>query len=293
MTRRADSIRPDLNVKALTRICDYPKLPSSLVDLLATYLYKSASAPSASASIKESCKSLLNTLRERHPNQVDEAYQAIAPSLPADILMVRSDSQTAFIEVYSADISSRLRGIAAIFELIDRDVADDERIANIDAAKHALKARLVDSEIPVIQAIQQKPTALFQLVSPQEYLEAVSTQFYASKPDKAVIQAHLTFIRSPFLVMYPDCKEVFTKIIFPCLLSSSNRQAFGMTEWMVVTGPSWETVSILSDMVGRIPGSWDVSSAALNEKELVGWNGVCGEYIARSLLSIADRMTVL
>ncbi|KAK4685034.1 U3 small nucleolar RNA-associated protein 10, partial [Tremellales sp. Uapishka_1] len=265
----------------LTTVLDYPFLPASLVKLAAAKLLSTGTSQSASESTQAVCKTLLIALKERHPNLVDSAFLEI-PIGPAieDLLGPKSTADQAIVNVYSADVTTRVAGINAMYELIDT-----EGWEGIDskAIEEALSARLSDTEVPVIQALLSKPNILISLWTQKDgFIELIAPAFNAAQPDRPLLTMLLEFVAKYLLRIQPQHSLLaFQKLFFPCLLGSEKRQAFGEAEWEVISTYGKESMEILQRIAMARKGPND-------GEESGGYNLAVAKALSESIVASDD-----
>lgn len=200
-----------------------PSLTKPLVVAMTNHLLSVGSSSGTSEDARESCKSLLASLRERHPATVDATFLAASSSTPnaASLLAYRSTKNGSLTDVYSADVSARIQGVKEVLRtLADAEASDGDR----QAASSAILSRLGDEEIQVIEAVYSNPESLAALPV-EEYINAVEPSFVKDHFRTKVVAAHVAFLRDHLLPRHPEiATAVFQRLVFPVGLMTKTRQ---------------------------------------------------------------------
>ncbi|WRT69783.1 uncharacterized protein IL334_006774 [Kwoniella shivajii] len=243
---------PELHVKNIRTIIEYRDLPKSLAGLAASILLRLGSSGASSEDAKDVCKSLLANLRERHPSIVDSVYVEASATAQIDHQLVQKPAdESAFLNIYSADVSSRVQGVKEVMELYQSGIDNDSAVS-------ALVARLGDLDELVIQAIYQDPEQLLEITFVDKYIAGVKPTFWSTSPKPTIIGHHLRYISSTLLTekvlsKYPNTgRQVFQELVFPCLLSTQKRQPIAKTEALLLLGGGFKSVPMLSKIVPEI-----------------------------------------
>ncbi|WVQ95966.1 hypothetical protein IAU59_003065 [Kwoniella sp. CBS 9459] len=243
---------PDLHFKVLSALLEHRDLSTSNAALSASGLLRLGSSDASDDDVKASCKSLLVNLRERHPSIVDAVFVEASGTLTLDAQLVQKPAdEVAFLNVYAADVSSRIQGVKEVMELYQSGNDDDSAIS-------ALVARLGDTDEPVIQAIYEDPESLLEITSVDKYIAGVKPAFWSISPKPAIIGHHLDYISNTLLTdkvisKYPNAgRQVFQELLFPCLLSTEKRQPLTNTEALKILGGGMQNVEYLSKIVPEI-----------------------------------------
>ncbi|WVQ84520.1 hypothetical protein IAT38_006674 [Cryptococcus sp. DSM 104549] len=246
--------QPELHAKSLATVLEHRALPTSTAQLAATALLQLGSAPNTSSEAKAACKALLANLRERHPTTVDSAFLS-ASALPEttldSALIHKPASELAFVDVYSADVSSRVEGVREVLRLAKEGEEGESAVA-------ALVARLADEDLPVIEALYSEPEELLQVLSVDKYISGVKPLFWSASPSSNLVGLHLNFISSYLLSpastkAHPEVgQKVFREVLFPCFLSTEKRQPFTKAEAVKLLGGGFKGVEMLKGIVPEI-----------------------------------------
>jgi U3 small nucleolar RNA-associated protein 10 len=214
---------------ALTTLVD-ANLPPSIVTLLADKLLSTPAEGHATA------RALLSTLRQRHPSLVDSAVVASE----ADPALVQwTSEESAFVDVHSADVSSRVSGVKEMYAVAEaagltaenaKELLEDDKVRS---AQLAVLSRLRDTEEPVLAALYAKPALLAALLTGTDYVEAVTAAFTAAKPNPTILSLHLGFIAK-----HIADATVGPRLILPNLLATEERRAFGAEQWALASKAS-------------------------------------------------------
>ncbi|WVN90881.1 uncharacterized protein L203_106124 [Cryptococcus depauperatus CBS 7841] len=214
--------RPDLHARSLASILEHKTVPDCLVEFASTRLLQSSSK-TIDDDIKLICRSLLANIRERHPVIVDSAFLQVSSSLKIDkalfshALVQKSSNEVAFLDVYSADVSSRINGIRAVLEMAKNN-------KEVESAITALETRLGDTEESIIQVLYADPTSLLSVLPDQNYVAGVKPAFWAHKPSPKIIGLHLDFISQHLAFLSNIKKQLYESLLFPIFLSTERRQ---------------------------------------------------------------------
>jgi hypothetical protein len=179
----------------------------------------------------------LFTLRERHPSIVDTVYLETSSKvdIPSD-LVIKPRSGGAFVEIYSADIASRIEGIKDLFANLLKSKHGDMGEYDRWAAKEAISARLGEQEPAIVEAIYDNAEIVTMILDKEEFITAVRPAFVADKPDQAVLNKHLTYIFDTILGGKPEMAgKVFEELLFPVLLPTEGRRTLGQAEWTIIS----------------------------------------------------------
>lgn len=236
------------------------------------------------AEAHSAARDLLSTLRQRHPALIDTAV--VGASAPIDPALVEwSSAESAFVDVHSADIASRVSGVNEMYAVAEEAglnqgnavnlLANDERLRS---AQNAVLARLRDADEPVLTALYAQPDLLLALLTGADYVEAVSSAFIAAKPQRIALGLHLSFIGKSYLNAHPDSeRNVFGKLLIPNLLATEERRAFGPEQWPAVT--------VACKLLARV--KCDAPLDATKE-QLVQWNQDIVKSLAGAIASAGD-----
>ena len=222
--------RLELHAQAVSKIADLP----SLSDHIVTVITESALASSDPFAIQ-----ILSRLREIHPALVDK----IAVSHPnANKLHSGSTSNT--LDIHSADVSARIRGIQHALENGTADGQDQEE------ARTMLLTRLRDDEEEVIKAIYSRPQALSEMLAGKSdaYVNAVEPAMRGHRRNPEIMALHLQYACTSFAQTEEQQSAVFRRLLWPCLLDLSSLPSLGARGWKVVhdsPAKTWATFGSL------------------------------------------------
>ncbi|WVF68418.1 hypothetical protein IAT40_003183 [Kwoniella sp. CBS 6097] len=244
--------QPDVHFKVLSNLLEHRDLSTSNAALAASALLQLGSSDTSDDDVKASCKSLLVNLRERHPLIVDAVFVEASGTITLDAQLVQKPAdEIAFLNVYAADVSSRIQGVKEVMELYQSGNDDDSAVS-------ALVARLGDMDEPVIQAIYEDPESLLEITFVDNYIAGVKPAFWSVSPKPAIIGHHLDYISNTLLTekvisKYPNVgRQVFQELLFPCLLSTEKRQPLTNAEALKVLGGGMQNVQYLSRIIPEI-----------------------------------------
>ncbi|KAK8849743.1 hypothetical protein IAR55_005078 [Kwoniella newhampshirensis] len=239
--------KPELHHKNLTAVVEHNYLPNSIAQIAAQKFLQLGSATTSSDEVKTACKTILANLRERHPSVVDSAFVEASSKATIDHALVQKPvNEVAFLNVYAADVSSRVQGVGEVFDLADSGVDPESAIT-------AIVARLGDVDEVVIQALYQRPQQIFTLLGVDRYIAGVKPTFWSVSPKPTIIGRHLDFISNHLLANHPDAgKKVFRELLFPCLLSTEKRQPLTKVEALQLLTGGLKKVDMLSKIVPEI-----------------------------------------
>lgn len=230
------SLLQDINAsqETLTALVDFTALPASIVKLASEKLLD---APTEARDI---ARSLLSTLRQRHPNVVDKAVLHVSETSTVDPALIQwSSAETAFVDVHSADVASRVSGVREMYTVAEAAGLDNMNAADLLAsdetllsAQTAVVARLRDTDEAVLTAIYAEPEMLLALLTGIDYIAAVASTFTAAQPDSTALGLHLAFIGTHYIPTHPDTdRQVFDRLLVPNLLATEDRRALGQEQW--------------------------------------------------------------
>ncbi|TYJ57970.1 U3 small nucleolar RNA-associated protein 10 [Cryptococcus floricola] len=221
--------KPDLHVKTLAAVLEHKALPDSLAELASNELLQLGSN-TIDDSVKATCKSLLSNLRQRHPTIVDSAFLSASSSLaissqPIDHDLVQKPSdEVAFLDVYAADVSNRIEGVKAVFEMAKKG-------EDVESIISAFEARLSDGEEEVIKTLYEDAEGLLSIMPIERYIAGVKVAFWAAQPNPKLIGLHLDFVSKHLIRAHPESgKIVYESLLFPVFLSTESRQPLTKTE---------------------------------------------------------------
>ncbi|KAJ3856701.1 armadillo-type protein [Lentinula lateritia] len=228
-----------------------------------------------SSFISASVRSLLSVLHQRYPEilkyarnnlqgadhieeidltKIDELVSSL--SLGSVTSKSPSKLRDALLASSNADTSVRLSGVRSLLDLLQTADAD----VDLKSISEALLARVVDSDIEVIEALYDHSNggrSFFDVVistkdNATQYLELVCSVLFpapphpgspasdATKPPKRpVVRAHLAFIVNNLASANPDwdinwSNDVFHRLIFPYLLYSKPRGKTADAVWDIL-----------------------------------------------------------
>lgn len=239
--------RPDLHSKTLAAVLEHSQLPNAVAQIAAKELLQLGSTTLSSDEVKTACKTLLANLRERHPDVVDSAFVEASSRATIDHALVQKPvDEVAFLNIYAADVSSRVQGVRDVFDLANSG-ADQE------SAITAIVARLGDVDEVVIEALYQNSQQISALLSVDRYIAGVKPTFWSVSPKPAIIGHHLDHISNHLLIDHPDAgKKVFRDLLFPCLLSTEKRQPLTKVEALKLLSGGLKNVDMLTGIVPEI-----------------------------------------
>ncbi|KAJ3806976.1 armadillo-type protein [Lentinula aff. lateritia] len=228
-----------------------------------------------SSFISASVRSLLSVLHQRYPEILKYArnnlqgadhiekidltkIDELVSSLYLGSVTSKSPSKLrdALLASSNADTSVRLSGVRSLLDLLQTADAD----VDLKSISEALLARVVDSDIEVIEALYDHSNggrSFFDVVistkdNATQYLELVCSVLFpapphpgspasdATKPPKRpVVRAHLAFIVNNLASANPDwdinwSNDVFHRLIFPYLLYSKPRGKTADAVWDIL-----------------------------------------------------------
>ncbi|WWD20373.1 hypothetical protein CI109_104849 [Kwoniella shandongensis] len=239
--------RPDLHNKSLAAVLEHGQVPNSVAQLAAKELLQLGSAATSSDEVKTACKTLLANLRERHPSVVDSAFVEASSRAPIDHALVQKPvDEVAFLNIYAADVSSRVQGVREVFDLANSGTDQESAVT-------AIIARLGDDDEVVIEALYQNSQQLSTLLSVEKYIAGVKPTFWSVSPKPAIIGHHLDYISNHLLVDRPKAgKKIFRELLFPVLLSTEKRQPLTKVEALKLLSGGLKNVDILGGIVPEI-----------------------------------------
>jgi hypothetical protein len=237
-------------------------MADDLVDLFATKLTQT-SGQNEDAEEEKAARRILGIMRERYPNQVENAAplskqqrkQRKGKSVAAADTLRRADKDdvtededvSPFVQVYSADVSARIRGLERLLSDTILSTADKESVGS------ALLARAADQDVRVLEALYSAPDKLFAIVAPGDLLQAVSPVLYDSTTSKEVVLAHLQFIATWAALGYdtqPLLEEVFKQAYFPLLLWTKSRRHTTRGVWKAILDGTVSRFDVLNGVAG-------------------------------------------
>jgi hypothetical protein len=245
-------IDPATYMNAIESVIGQLEMPSRLVDLIACGL--------KNADDDKAARRILAVMRERYPAQVELATASTTSSkgqrskkpkvASVDVSMEIEDDEAtpALVQVYSADASTRARGIERLVKQSGELSADDAA-----STTAALLARAADEDAEVLSALYNSPTELFAHVTPMALLEAISPVLYDTTTPKDTISRHLKFIRSWATLGYADpalLDAVFQKAYFPLLMWTKGRRETARLAWKVISTGHMDRVDVMNGMPG-------------------------------------------
>lgn len=222
------------SLETLTKLVDYPALPESVVKVAAEKLLNTPSGSHKDA------RDLLSTLRQRYPSLIDGAVLEASATSDVDPALTQwSSAETAFLDVHSADVASRVSGVREMYAVADAAglnrknaaelIASDDKLRS---AQNAIVARLRDTDLEVLSSVYAEPELLLCLLNGVDYIDAVLSTFNSVKPQPKVLGQHIAFLANTYLPAHPEAEgRVFEKLLIPNLLASEDRRAFGPEQW--------------------------------------------------------------
>jgi U3 small nucleolar RNA-associated protein 10 len=233
--------RPDVNAKHLRSVLDHPSLPAPIVKAAALKLI----SPNQDR-FSGSTQPLLAALRERHPVNVDSVILESGAQVNIDAtLSGKVATGQAFADVYSADVATRISSIKRVFETF----GDDGNAADQASAKEAIRARLSDEDLPVVEAIYSHSDRLGEMYEVREIVQAVRPCFTATTPPAGVFAAHIRYL-SVHAAGQEDM--VFKQLLFPCLLAADARTPLGAETWAMLAEGALAAVSVIGKIARAV-----------------------------------------
>ncbi|WWC65921.1 uncharacterized protein I303_108543 [Kwoniella dejecticola CBS 10117] len=243
---------PELHFKAIRAVLEYRELPRSIAKLAAASLLQLGSDEQTSEETKDIVKSLLVNLRERHPTIVDSVYVEASATAQIDHQLVQKPAdESAYLNIYAADVSSRVQGIKEVMQL-HRSGSKDE------SAVTALVARLGDADEAVIEAIYEDPEQLLEITFVDKYISGVKPSFWSSAPKPAIIGHHLNYISNTLLTdkvrgKYPNTgRQIFQELLFPILLAVEKKSPLSSADADRILGGDFGNIELLSSITPDI-----------------------------------------
>ncbi|WVR07984.1 hypothetical protein IAU60_005027 [Kwoniella sp. DSM 27419] len=243
---------PDDHSRTLSLLLEHRALPVSTATLAASTLLQLGSSPEITDDDKTACKRLLVNLRERHPTLVDTVLVQASGSTTIDHQLVQKPAdEVAFLNVYAADVSSRVQGVREVPELCQSGEKDE-------SAASALVARLGDMDEAVIQAIYVDPEQLLEITFVDRYIAGVKPAFWSQSSKPAILGRHLEYVSNTLLTdkvlsKYPNAgRQVFQELLFPCILSTEKRQALTNAEVAKLLDGGMQNIDILKNAASEI-----------------------------------------
>jgi hypothetical protein len=245
-------IDPATYMTAIESVIGQLEMSSRLVDLIACGL--------KNADDDKAARRILAVMRERYPAQVELATASTTSSkgqrskkpkvASVDVSMEIEDDEAtpALVQVYSADASTRARGIERLVKQSGELSADDAA-----STTAALLARAADEDAEVLSALYNSPTELFAHVTPMALLEAISPVLYDTTTPKDTISRHLKFVRSWATLGYTDpalLDAVFQKAYFPLLMWTKGRRETARLAWKIISTGHMDRVDVMNGMPG-------------------------------------------
>ncbi|TXT12979.1 hypothetical protein VHUM_01380 [Vanrija humicola] len=232
-----------LSQETLTKLVDYPTLATPVVELAVAKLLE------APAEVHSIARPLLSTLRQRHPNLTDAAVLEASANAPVDPALVQwTSAESAFIDVHSADVASRVSGVKEMYAVAQAaglnssnatELLGDSADETLRSAQTAILARIRDTDVAVLTAVYAEPDLLLALLDGVDYVDAITPAFIASKPVREALGLHLGFLAASYIPAHLDAKnKVFEKLLIPNLLATEERRAFGPEQWSAVVKAS-------------------------------------------------------
>lgn len=190
-------------------------------------------------------RTLLSALRERHPAIVDAVIVDTGAQVHLDAALAGkiATGQT-FADVYSADIATRVSSIKRILGTYNGDDAAEKA-----SAKEAVKARLADEDLPVVEAIYEQAERVQEMLSVKEVIQAVRSAFVTATPVKDVFLAHLRYLAAR---ASGEEDMLFKRLIFPCILNTDKRTALGADAWSVLAKGNLEGGSVIAKVAEAV-----------------------------------------
>lgn len=271
-----------LSQETLTKLVDYPTLATPVVELVVAKLLETP------AEVHSIARPLLSTLRQRHPNLTDAAVIEASASTPVDPTLVQwTSAESAFIDVHSADVASRVSGVKEMYAVAEAAGLNASNAAELlgasadetlRSAQTAILARIRDTDVAVLTALYAEPDLLLALLNGVDYIETITPAFVAAKPVREALGLHLGFLATSYIPTHSDTKnKVFEKLLIPNLLATEERRAFGPEQWTSVI-----KASRLLDRVQSIV------AIKASKDELVKFNQDLIKSLTRAIASSGD-----
>ncbi|EAL19068.1 hypothetical protein CNBH1700 [Cryptococcus deneoformans B-3501A] len=273
--------KPDLHAKALATVLEHESLPTSVTELASTNLLQLGSSTD-SQEVKAACKSLLTNLRERHPSIVDTAFLQASASLEIDThpvdhgLVQKPSGEVAFLDVYAADISSRVTGVKSVIDMAKKG-------EEIESSITALEARLSDVDENVVNALYEEPKSLLEILPVEKYIAGVKPVFWAVSPISHIIGLHLDFISQHLLVSHPEAgKQIYESLLFPIFLSTEKRQPLTKSQALKLLNGGFKKLDKLSTIGPEIGKAREEGMKGAQKGNLVIAKALAGATLSSS-----------
>nr|XP_019009268.1 uncharacterized protein I206_05916 [Kwoniella pini CBS 10737]OCF48049.1 hypothetical protein I206_05916 [Kwoniella pini CBS 10737] len=243
---------PETHFKTTRAVLEHRELPKSIAKLSASALLRLGSDENTTEETKDIIRSLLANLRERHPNIVDSTYIEATTTAEIDHQLVQKPAdESAYLNIYAADISSRIQGVKEVIQLYQSGTQDE-------SATSALLARLGDTEEAVIQAIYEDPEQLLEITFVEKYISGVKSSFWSTSPDSTILGHHLNYISNTLLTdkvltKYPNVgRQVFQELLFPVILASEKRSPLNKASAGTIFGGGFKGIIEFSKFTTEI-----------------------------------------
>ncbi|RXK39692.1 hypothetical protein M231_03047 [Tremella mesenterica] len=215
------------NFSALSELADWFDMPTTVIEGMTAQLLLLGSKMDCPPVQKQHCEALLSNLSERHPAIVDNTFRELSTSHQIDgSLIKRVTTDDALINVYSADVSARIKAIKDLKELLLSPISSEsDPSADTTSAFKALVDLLGDSNPEVLGAVYDALSVVIDQMDIPSYVKVVRPAFQGLSPDKIIIRKHLDFISNH--LTGPDQDDLlFQQLLFPCLLVHRARDIF-------------------------------------------------------------------
>ena len=258
--------RLDLNRAHLVTVFSYQNLPASIVKVGSTELSRVGSAATSSSDSKVACQDLLSILRERHPVIVEAVLSSNTsqPSVNEDVDEGPiGNAATSFVNVYSADVAARVKGVQAMAKILT-PTGERKFSPSPDAqsAIEALAVRLGDNDEAVVSSVYQNSAVLYlALGKGDRYIKAVAPVFMNSMIDRAILHCHLKYMSDESYTADNGFeRKAFDRLLFPCLVHTSQRQAFMEEDWSIILNGQLGKLDVLASIKPDVDRLWNDGS---------------------------------
>ncbi|KAH9837712.1 armadillo-type protein [Rhodofomes roseus] len=303
--------------EALTSLLSYASLPEVITrHTTSALLQKVIAAEDPSAADALNARRALSVLQLHHSRiveavcreavkeedtreAVEQIVLALAMAVPGHLKASKADTD---MIVASMNADANVRALA-VKELCDKLANEATAAAEKDAAKDALRTRILDTTPSVIEALYSRHTELLPVLleDPSTYISSLAFSLHAPKasPSRALMRLHLSFLATHF---YPALRaqdpalaeRVVFDLFFPCLVTSKPRQKTANMAWEILEGSEGENGIARYELLGGCVDAvrWQQQQlggkAGEEVREDEGYKGM--ERLARVDLALSAKM---
>ncbi|KAF8525719.1 armadillo-type protein [Gautieria morchelliformis] len=143
----------------------------------------------------------------------------------------------------AADIASRVTAVREIIKTLASTSVESEN--NVEMCD-ALRARVADSNVAVIESLYSDPKAVLPIFSNLSFIEAASCALAAPDVSRAVMRLHFAFIAGEVYRHSPDlAPNIFERIFLPYLLFTKPRQKTAAYVWQLLSDSMFAQYELL------------------------------------------------